>query len=416
MQRATPLSRLRLALLLVGILVLASVLAGCVTGGDDGSSDPERETLTFGDGAGLGAVEPLIPLTDDPDADAAAILAACQNETDLINCGLEHLTLVLGAVGSGYAFDVLDAMSRANTKIQRGDHPMAHYLGAHALHIYGTIGETLATCSMKVFQGCYHGALQEYFGYIDDLDADAVAGICPQDGTRFDRYACEHGLGHGLVLGTDYNLSLALDLCATLTGASRGNCYGGAFMENVVAYMDDERGRGHAHADHIEFWIDKYDLHYPCNAVASTYQSHCWQMQTSLILFLNKADFEEVAEICTDLADDLQRSCFRSMGRDASAYSQRDPRGVSVKCAQAPTNETRAWCIHGYVSDVVSNFADPSAALPSCLGIPDGDKASCYEGLGRAGRSMATPEELAAVCAQAEEGYEADCRSGARLD
>lgn len=419
----TARTRIRWLALLVASVLVATVLAGCVDDldGDPDDATPDPADHVFGDGTGVGAVAPLIPLTNDTSADARAILDTCRGD-DLVACATEHLEAVMGAHGSLYAFDLLEEMSNTDATMKRADHPVAHDLGAVALHTYGTIGETLATCSHKVFQGCFHGALQEYFRHVP-LEAESLEGICSKDAPSFDRYACNHGLGHGLLIAVDYDLERALDLCASIERRDRHNCYSGAFMENVVAYIDFKRGKGHAaHSDddgHVHapmFWVKVDDPLYPCNVINTDYVDNCWRMQTSLVLYLNKGDFQEVAEICTELSEDHHRSCFRSMGRDASAYSQHDPQGVSNKCANAPTNQSHAWCIHGFVSDVVTNYADPEAALPSCQAIREENKEACYGGLGRAGRSMAGPEELAAVCAQVEEGYEAVCREGARLD
>lgn len=418
---------MRLLIVSTAALFIGLAVAGCLTPDEGGTT----EELVFSDTRGPGATDPLIPLTDDPVEDAQAILDACDDHDDRVGCATEHLEAVLAAAGSIYAFDVLHEMTELDHAIERGSHPIAHVLGNKALYVYGTIGNALTNCSHKVFQGCIHGALEEFFRHVDTLDGDVIRGACPDQGTSFERYACNHGLGHGLVLATDYDLAEALDLCATLaTSHSQASCNGGAFMENVVAFKDHERMMAaqddkdeddpHAHHDHHgggtpEFWVDPDDLEYPCNAIDEAYQVDCWGMQTSLVLYFNSGDFEATARICDQLETAQMERCYRSLGRDISSHTARDPALGSLHCSTASDDATRALCVRGFIATAVTRFADPEAGLPLCEGFDEQDKPACYEHLARTGRSMVTPEELEAVCAQAESSYIEDCRRGGRL-
>lgn len=434
---------------LIIVLPLATaLLAGCLGGPQE--DEGAEGAILFEPGAGPGSSEPLIPLTGEPKEDAAAILAACEQEDDLIECANKHLMGVLGAEGSMYAFDVLEAMTALDRDVKRMDHPMAHVLGRHALYVYGTIGETLITCSHKVFQGCIHGALQEYFERVelDDADLDAV---CPPGASAFERYACMHGLGHGLVLATGYDLPHSLDLCASLgEHTDRVNCYGGAFMENVVAHNDHIRaggtfaghGRdpqtegsgdghghhgdehhGHDHGGHHahggdsvpDFWVDPEDPYFPCNALDGEYEPYCWRMQTSLIHFLNGGDFEATAAICAELDGSSKTRCYSSMGRDASSWAQRDPQGVAQRCGFIHDGTYRYQCIQGAVAELVTNYADPYQGLPYCADYPESDRGLCYRALGLSARNHLEQDELDGLCSEVKEPYQGECRSGAGI-
>lgn len=434
--------------LLGSLLFLGALLAGCLSpeAGDAGEDVEESRELFFEPGLGPGHEEPLVAVTNNTQEDAEAILAVCRERTDMVECANEHLTALLSAMGSVYAFDVLEAMAQTDRTIDRQDHPIAHVLGRHALYVYGTIGETLITCSHKVFQGCIHGALQEYFEHVDLDDADLDA-VCPEGASDFELYACMHGLGHGLVLATGYDLPRSLDYCAGLERHfSRSSCYGGVFMENVVAHNDHIRAGGsfeghgrdpqtegdaegdghhghHDHGDHHahggaalpDFWVDPDDLEFPCNAINETYRPFCWQMQTSLILFLNGGNFRQTAGICDGLANESQVNCYRSIGRDASSWAQRNPQGVANHCSVIHEDERRHWCIEGAVAELVTNYANPEPGLAYCADYPEGDRAACYRALGRSSLNHLDQEGLAALCAGLEPGYEAACREGARL-
>ena len=71
-------------------------------------------------------------------------------------------------------------------------------------------------------------------------------------------YQCVHGLGHGLMISTGYDLPYALHVCEKLqTGWDESSCTGGVYMENVNA----------ANGTSIGFkttWVKPKDLVYPC--------------------------------------------------------------------------------------------------------------------------------------------------------
>ena len=356
------------------------------------------------------------PTGEGPVPTAQEILDGCAGESAFIRCVTDRLLEALTAHGSVVAFDLLAEAAILNTEVDRQSHPMAHDLGRHALHVYGTIRRALETCSYKVFQGCFHGALQEHFERLSELRPDAARGLCPENGTRFEIYTCQHGVGHGLVLATHYDLARSLEMCDALDGFfAEQSCYGGAFMENLVAYINSETG-GHAHGHAPDgYWVDRSDPAYPCNAVGSKYRSSCWLLQTSLVLFLNGGDFAAAADVCAGLEATHVQTCFTSLGRDASAYSARDPGNVAAKCALASEDAWRAACIKGFIAEVVLNYADPAVALDVCAQLGAQDKPPCYHGMGVEGKNMVSGERMADLCARVEAGYEDDCRRGAQL-
>lgn len=373
---------------------------------------------TEGPDAPLAAAD--LPRPDAPfdgPSDAPAMLETCRVAQDLSTCVVHLLNALLTVRGSEAAFTVLEQMAAIEPRIDARSHTLAHELGHHAYEVYGTIDAALANCSTKVFQGCFHGALQAYFVETGAMDDETMRDLCTAT-DPFGRYTCLHGVGHGITMALHYALEPALGRCdAFETDFDRESCYGGVFMENMVAYMDSERGRGHSgeHVHDHDFAIDPEDPLYPCNDVAGRYRTSCWLMQTSLILFLNEGDFQTTASICHSLESDyLRRTCFVSMGRDASAYALRETDRVVAWCSLAP-NYGRAACIQGFVAEVLLNFADPQAGLAKCMEVPTMDKRACYEGMAREASSMLDLEGREALCAQVEEGYEPDCRKGAGL-
>lgn len=371
-----------------------------------------------------GATAASPPTFDGPydgPTDAAGVGAACPgpvaSEADCYTVVLERL---LAARGSEAAFGVLDEMSRNSVEVNLAAHPIAHDMGAYALEVYGSINETLRTCSYKVFQGCFHGALQAHFLALPRIDAAALQGICATS-DAFRSYVCLHGLGHGLMLATGYDLNRSLELCDHTDSPSGADyahtsCQGGIYMENLAGWSEAQLPAGSAHHHHDapvpqRFWVDRADLSFPCDAVASTYQWACWFFQTSVILTLNGGDLGDASHRCAQLAGTLLDACFRSLGRDVAGYKNEDIPASAAVCTQA-VEEGQGPCVRGLVANVVTFYASPESGLPVCKQVPAQLKQACYTELAVQGRSIA-PARMAEVCAQAEADYVQGCRADA---
>lgn len=321
-------------------------------------------------------------------ATALALQQTCSPDPEYSACVTGHLKDLLLARGSVVAFDLLENLTRIDQRIDSDSHPIAHDLGRYAFRVYPTIQDTLAACSYKVFQGCLHGALQSAFDAIQaegrDIDDDVVRNTCPKPRSSFEEYACLHGLGHGLMLYTNYDLERSLELCDALpTHFAEASCWGGAFMENLVGWIDSQNptaagGHDHGHVGpEPEYRVNPDDPHYPCNSVAERYQDSCWQLQTSFILRFNSGSFPQAAQVCNE-AGKWSDTCYRSLGRDAGPWAGRDPVQGSILCSHG-TERGRALCIRGFVSESIHNDATPYTGIRICAGMPQQDQSPCYD-------------------------------------
>src|SRR6185369_728631 len=111
-------------------------------------------------------------------------------------------------------------------------------------------------CREAYASGCYHGVLEGYLSSRASVTAEDVGALCGSLGesgkTDWLKFQCVHGLGHGLTMYYDHDILKALLLCDALKSSrERDSCYGGVFMENIVAYQQrtfrSEAGRGHQH-------------------------------------------------------------------------------------------------------------------------------------------------------------------------
>ena len=99
-------------------------------------------------------------------------------------------------------------------------------------------GSAFVDGSAVCWSGYYHGILERAFAGVSEEDLPAVSRrLCESDQVRrsdFVAYQCVHGLGHGLMIYTDYDMPLSLETCDALaTSWDQTSCTGGVFMENL---------------------------------------------------------------------------------------------------------------------------------------------------------------------------------------
>jgi hypothetical protein len=276
-------------------------------------------------------------------------------------------------------------------------HGIAHIIGSAVLARYdGDIGRTFAEGSSACHSGYYHGVLERAFLKVRSRDAASLGRVarklCDDAGIRrlADlHYQCLHGLGHGLMLTTGYDLPVALRVCDHLpTEWEANSCNGGIFMENTsTSYGVRSR------------FVKDDDPLYPCNAVAKDDKPVCYQLVTSRILQVVGVDWEKVAEICARVERGWVQACFQSMGRDVSGQTHRDPEAVLPTCTVASPYGGERECVRFAAMDFVVNDVSGRSAATLCTSAAPGLRSPCFGAVGAImGRFRTTPEARAADC------------------
>ena len=166
-------------------------------------------------------------------------------------------------------------------------HRIAHTIGAASLQHYdGNVGKALAEGNAICASGYYHGLLEWKLAGVPKAEVASVARtVCDQTksaSSSFVYYQCVHGLGHGLMLYTLYDLPGALRLCHRLgTDFDRVSC-SGVFMENQQSSYGITSP-----------WLEKDDLLYPCGIVSRSDKTYCYLLVTSRILPSRRLGLEE---------------------------------------------------------------------------------------------------------------------------
>ena len=284
-------------------------------------------------------------------------------------------------------------------------HERAHVTGRTAYEIFGAAAFALASHECEA--GAYHGATEAMFkerGTVD-LESD-VRAICGGSNVFFFRLQCIHGVGHGLMAWTSYELYDSLDLCDSLgTDRDQRACYSGVFMENVVGGLSGTMG-------HFTDYLSDEDPHYPCNALTDRYVAPCYLYHSTRMLLLFEFDYERVAQECSKAPEIGKYDCFESFGRDLAAQSLGEPAKGLEQCHDTVADPThRVWCIQGSVQARFweTDRADEAIEMCSLATSPQETEGCFWMIVDRARELYPDRPSLEAFCARLETAYQAWC-------
>lgn len=338
--------------------------------------------------------------------------------TTLPSCGEDPLCLqqAFGNLsyynGPSFALHVFDERQRTDRVVAFVCHRIAHTIGSAALaHFRGNVAEAYSHGSASCASGYYHGILERAFLHVETTRGliRIARTICAGSHVRrfgFLDYQCVHGLGHGLMIQTAYDLPLSLAVCSHLqTRWDEISCTGGVFMEN-----------GSSVYGWRSKWLKDSDPLFPCDWVKLRNKPSCYLRVTTQVYKVDGADWNKTAATCHTLAERWQLYCFRSFGRDAVGPSKGEGADVILgRCALTGSGEND--CLYGAARTLADANGDPRPAAAFCKGAPVAGRPSCFAGLGVVvGLLNPTDAARAAACARLTPEYAASCAREARAE
>jgi hypothetical protein len=340
------------------------------------------------------------------------------DDTELEDCAGESSCLeqAFGNIafreGPRPALELFEGLLGTDPAVEKGCHRIAHFIGAGALERFGgDVARTLSRGSPACVSGYYHGILERAFLGITSKSGlvDAARSVCVGEGIRprgFLDYQCRHGLGHGLMIQTGYDLPLSLSICARLgTGWDHKACAGGVFMENINTAFGFRSP-----------WLDDEDPLHPCGRVAERDRRSCYLRASWRILTLNGEDYAAAAATCSGLGT-WASTCLKGLGRDVAEKARYSAAKIRPLCALAGPGE--ADCLLGAARTIANASGElgvaPAAAL--CRGASSGARATCFRGVGLVvGMLRATPSARAALCRSRAGAYWRSCDRAANAE
>lgn len=278
-------------------------------------------------------------------------------------------------------------------------HDRAHQAGRFSYQIFGP--QAFRLCSSQCHSGCYHGAAEAFFKDKGTAKLQQnLSLICQGQPNRFFSHQCIHGVGHGLMAWSNYELFEALSTCDQLDGVeAQTSCHTGVFMENIVGGLSVENAAADFGADrHFTKYLNQ-DPHYPCNIVEKKYKGSCYFLQTSRMIQLFQADFQKIAQACSNTPIGYQKDCFQSMGRDVGGNSKHNVRLATERCNFAPFGQMRAECLAGAVQDTFWDPTGQGEALEFCSQVKDSSELErCYQTIALRGSEVLKDKALDTFC------------------
>ncbi len=286
-------------------------------------------------------------------------------------------------------------------------HERAHQFGRMS---YGEFGDEVLKLNLpECHSGFYHGAIEAYFKKNGTANLqEKLPTICPHDLNEFYSHQCMHGLGHGLMAWSNYDLPSSLEYCNLLQNSSaQSSCRTGIFMENLIGSLTDSpeaRQKGH-----FTRYVSS-DPQYPCTIVKDEYKVDCYFLQTDRMRVLSKTGWQGVADECGKAPEGVRYSCFASMGRTISGELRSQNEKVLEACRSAPAGQMREYCIDGAAKDTFWDRDGQNVGLRFCEAIPPEDgKGVCYAALLVQAHGVLKDAEYQAFCDKLPEAHRAQC-------
>jgi len=368
----------------------------------------------------IGAIALAVPLLLSclpGTAGAAGEECRTKSYQEKIPCYKQMFEHIIQTQGTEQALDTLQQLTSADPDVRHYSHPYTHHIGKFSFAHYKDAVTAFSHCKDTFWSGCYHGVLEGYVSQFPNLVPKDIASVCSgvKDAHRpiFMKFQCVHGLGHGLTMHFENDFFKALSYCDALpTMWDQESCYGGAFMQNVIAFQTQAHADHGDHAGHARQvkMLDSSDPHYPCNAVGKPYQRSCYMMQTSAMLTFNGYDFAGTFKECEKAPADLIETCVRSLGRDVSGYTLTNAERVRTLCLLGQPHLI-GQCFRGAAKDFGFTHASPQRSIALCRIVDGPYKADCYAAVqeflvdfhaDQAKRNM--------ECRTADEAYQSICR------
>src|SRR5256714_7071346 len=151
-------------------------------------------------------------------------------------------------------------------------------------------------------------------------------------------------------------------------------------------------------------WLRRSEPLYPCTAVAERHKLYCYLMVTSQVLPDVGYSWTKTVAWCRKSEPGWVKTCFQSLGRDASGQTRGNVARIERICSLAG-NMARE-CIRGAAADLASNDANGRRAARLCNASPAAMRAYCFYAtgsiLGSFSYATARPRR---VCAQITTPY-----------
>lgn len=291
-------------------------------------------------------------------------------------CYRERFQSLVQTAGVPVAMQTLRSESQAKDLVKFRCHEFAHEIGRAAARRYHSVARTYSRGDDFCSAGYYHGAMEAFVAELGARRVLAKAGtLCAALKRRsYSHYTCAHGLGHGFMLILGERVFKALGTCDALPDKWESDgCYGGVFMQNLMAHGDPSR------PSKSKYLKADRPL-YPCTEVGTRYKYRCYQMQIQYALKTVRDDFAKGFDICAKADRRYRNVCYQGLGNYVSVQNTREHvtdagriGATHGTCLLGADRAARTGCIEGAAKAFVMYYQRDREAKAFCAAFTEKD-------------------------------------------
>lgn len=349
----------------------------------------------------------------------------------------KYFTDLANKKGAVYAYQVLRiAPIKANIDM----HLMGHVVGDVLYKQMGAKGMEYCTqdfrnaCSHTIVVGLLLDKGEKALREIDDACKKAPGGSGAYS-------MCYHGLGHGVLAYTNYDLPKAVELCKKVGAQSKAGrefaeCVGGTIMEIITGGDHDkltwekQRPKYLKNDDPLSPCLTNYISDPGARYMCLNYLTpHLFEVAGANLANPVNKDFKKAFTYCDALPQNNiaeRKACFGGFGKEFIVLAKaRDIRNIGESSIEELT-KTYNWCLLAANSDgikycnssAVSSLYwggenNPSASINFCNIVkdPDAQKACFDTFFGNVSYYIRDSDKKDAVCKLVPERYQNQCQT-----
>lgn len=275
----------------------------------------------------------------------------------------KYFTDLANQKGAKQAFEVLKTENLPpNTDL----HLLGHVVGDVLYKQQGIAG--IRICTEEFRNACSHSVVVGLFSEKGEAALPQITQACKQAPGGGGAYTmCFHGLGHGILAYTDYDLEKAISICQKTGGqAESAQCTSGTIME-IISGGDHDKPLW---SRQRQKYLSKDNPFYPCSAdfmpevgkhLCYNYLTpHLWEAVGADINRPVESDFSKSFALCNLMPEkDLQyqSDCFGGFGKEFTTLAQnKDIRKIDTMSDEQFLKVVN-WC----------SIADDIAGVDACL-------------------------------------------------
>lgn len=298
------------AVALVAWAALAVLLAGCASTADPSTAGPST----------AGPSTPASPSASGPAPSAAADHHDDpETPADLYSRTRLELLAIQQQRGTRAALSVLVARIAEEPAIGGVCHAIAHELAHRAVdQAGGSARRALAQGTEVCGGGFTHGVIETVLGGSTNPARDLLR-ICRPENTG----SCFHGVGHGVMLATGFDVDASLDLCDRAPSRLlSARCGEGVFMQ---LFSSEESAQHVTGTPALDVADDPDAARRQCAGTRADYAAPCWFYAPTVFLTVHPDDFAGALDWCRTAGSTSGRQlCAKGVGSRTVKYHPDD--------------------------------------------------------------------------------------------